>query len=215
MPILSKQRPAENFAACKTPTSHLLSNNSSRIYLKMHKSHYWHFSKLWETGVRYLCKQIVQIVGLKTACATCTLSVVLQKYRFQCKFFVFSNKKSGIWWNQFTREKNTFLKFFFHIYSFLNTLRKLLHFVLLGMQNSRLSGVRFFLVTTALTLRLFNFDANLCIDDAKSELTHDAFAVLRLLWVRENKSGILIQWNRTIKLLVAIVIDCYIVTWYK
>jgi len=93
-------------------------------------------------------------------------------------------------------------------------LRKLLRFVLLGMQNSSLFSVSFFLVTTALTLSLFNFDANLCIDDAKSELTYDAFAVLRLLWVRKNKSGILIQWNRLIKL-VAIAIDCYIVTWYK
>jgi len=87
----------------------------------------------------------------------------------------------------------------------------MLRFVLLGMQNSRLSGVSFFLVTTALTLLLFNFDANLCIEDAKSELTHDAFAVLRLFWVRKNKSGILIQWNRTIKL-VAIAIDCYKMT---
>ena len=80
------------------------------------------------------------------------------------------------------------------------------------MQNSRLSGVSFFLVTTALTLPLFNFGTNLCIEDAKSELTHDALAVLRLLRARKNKSSILIQWNRTIKLLVAIAIDCYIVT---
>jgi len=60
-------------------------------------------------------------------------------------------------------------------------LRELLRFVLLGMQNSRLSRVSFFLVITALTLPLFNFDASLCIADAKHELTQDAFAVVRLL----------------------------------
>ena len=140
----------KKIAVCKTPTSHLQSNNSSLIYLKMHKSHYRHFSKLWETGVRYLCKQIVQIVVLKTACATYTLSVVLQKYRFQCKFFVFSNKKADIRWNQFTKEKNTFLNKIFLIYSFQNTLHKLLRFVLVGMQNNRL----WVLVSSLLPLRL-------------------------------------------------------------